>query len=331
MPIVVVEDPSPTSPQIVQAAHIIRNGGLVAFPTETVYGLAANALRADAISKIFAAKGRPDYNPLIVHVSDVAAAKRLVSHWDERADKLAAEFWPGPLTLVLPKSSEVPDAVTAGLKTVAIRVPAHPVAHALLEACGLPLAAPSANRSTEVSPTRAEHVLKSLGGRVDLILDGGTTNIGIESTVVDLTGEVAVLLRPGMVSLARLNEVIPVIPLKKVPEGEAARRSPGMLDRHYAPRAVLRIFDRDEEGAIRNEIESAGRIKEVTGMITYSGLDFGCDHIIQLSDDPSAYARGLYDAFHQMDDKSCDLVFLERPPATPEWDAVHDRLRRAAQ
>src|SRR4051812_20749755 len=173
-----------------EAAAVLRDGGLVAFPTETVYGLGARALDPASVARIYEAKGRPSYNPLIVHVATVDAARALSSAWPEAADRLAERFWPGPLTLVVPRAPVIPDAVSAGLDTVGVRIPGHPVAHALLEAAGIPVAAPSANRSMGVSPTTAEHVRRSLGGRVDLILDGGPCPVGIESTVLSLAGEV---------------------------------------------------------------------------------------------------------------------------------------------
>ncbi|MBY0278237.1 threonylcarbamoyl-AMP synthase [Candidatus Binatia bacterium] len=192
--------PCPVTTDVARAAAILRRGGLVALPTETVYGLGANALDADAVSKIFAAKGRPASNPLIVHVESEAAARSLARRWPEIAARLAAEYWPGPLTLVVEKTDSIPDLVTAGGSTVALRVPAHPIALALLRACGLPLAAPSANRSEAISPTTARHVADSLGPFVDdlLVLDGGPCEVGIESTVVDLTGVTPAVLRVGM-------------------------------------------------------------------------------------------------------------------------------------
>lgn len=330
MPIAVIENPTPASPEILQAANILRRGGLVAFPTETVYGLGANALDRKAVEKIFAAKGRPATNPVIIHVATAAAAKQLVAHWDERADRLAAAFWPGPLTLVLAKSSEVPDLVTAGLQTVAIRVPAHPVANALLEATQLPIAAPSANRSTEVSPTRAEHVLKSLGGRVDLILDGGETQVGIESTVVDLSDVTARLLRPGVISLSELRHVISLEPAREASDDEP-KKSPGQMKRHYAPRAVVRLFEQSEIEVVRQEIASAQRVGERCALLALDRIDLGASYFIQMPRNAEQYAQTLYRALHEIDDSGCDLAFIEAPPSTPEWEAVHDRLRRAAQ
>src|SRR5215207_179752 len=191
-----------------EAAAVLRAGGLVAFPTETVYGLGAHALDPAAVERIYQAKGRPAYNPLIVHAADAAAARRLAARWPGAAERLAERFWPGPLTLVVPRSPEIPDAVSAGLATVALRVPAHPVAHALLLAAGIPVAAPSANRSTQISPTTAEHVRRGLGERVDLIVDGGPCPVGIESTVLSLAGPVPTVLRPGTISIDDLRPVI---------------------------------------------------------------------------------------------------------------------------
>src|SRR5256714_6423360 len=227
---------------IASAASVLRGGGLVAFPTETVYGLGANALDVNAVARIFAAKGRPAYNPLIVHIPDVVSARELVRDWSTQAERLAAKFWPGPLTLVMRKREIVPDVVTAGVDSVALRVPSHPVALALLCAVRLPLAAPSANRSTELSPTTAQHVARSLGGRIDLILDGGPTDVGIESTVVDLRGDRPVILRPGLIGARELEPLVRELGTPNETHGDAPRPSPGMLDRHYAPRAPLVLF-----------------------------------------------------------------------------------------
>ena len=227
---------------IARASELIRAGELVAFPTETVYGLGANALDRSAIEKIYAAKGRPSSSPLIVHVSSVEMAKSLVREWPEQAEQLARIFWPGPLTLVLPKQPRVPDELTAGLDTVGIRMPAHPMAQALIAEAGVPIAAPSANRFTELSPTSAEHVRESLGDQVAMILDGGRTTVGIESTVLSLAGPHAVLLRPGMVTQQEIEAVIgPVQVLEHVPEG--AHASPGLHRRHYSPRTPLILIE----------------------------------------------------------------------------------------
>ena len=225
MTIIAVSPTSPEAATIARAAALLGQGRLVCFPTETVYGLGANALDPAAVNRIYEAKGRPAHNPLIVHVADAAAAQRLVTAWPEAAERLAAKWWPGPLTLVLPKSREVPTEVTAGLGTVAIRVPAHPVALALLKAAGVPVAAPSANRSGELSPTTAEHVQRSLGDLVPMILDAGPTTVGIESTVIDLSDRAPVLLRPGMVTREEIEALIGPVTLPN-PSDRSRRSAP---------------------------------------------------------------------------------------------------------
>ena len=223
--IVAVNQTEPDSRAIARAAEFLRAGRLVAFPTETVYGLGANALSPNAVRGIFWAKGRPSSNPLIVHIPDSSQIANVAADWPATAARLVERFWPGPLTIVVPKRPVVPDEVTAGGPTVAIRCPSHPVAQALLREVGLPLAAPSANRSTGLSPTRAEHVLKSLGGHIDMILDGGPCSGGIESTVVDVTGPVVRILRPGLITVPMLEEVVGKVEVGTKEEGIA--RSPG--------------------------------------------------------------------------------------------------------
>lgn len=278
---------------------------MVAFPTETVYGLGANALDVAAIDKVYAAKGRPPSSPLIVHVSSIEMARGLVREWPERAEKLAGEFWPGPLTLVLPKQPHVPDRLTAGLDTVGIRMPSNPVALALIEEAGLPIAAPSANRFTELSPTTAQHVRDALGDRVAMVLDGGRTTVGIESTVISLAGPEAVLLRPGMVSQREIEAVIgPVRALQQAPEG--AHASPGLRARHYSPKTPLILVS-------KSELPSVGR-----------GI------CIQMPADPREYAAVLYERLHAADAAGWDWIALERPPGGEEWSAIRDRLERAS-
>jgi L-threonylcarbamoyladenylate synthase len=278
---------------------------LVAFPTETVYGLGANALDPAAIEKIYVAKGRPPSSPLIVHVSSLEMAKELVREWPERAEQLARIFWPGPLTLVLPKKPHVPDRLTAGLDTVGIRMPAHPVAQALIREAGVPIAAPSANLFGELSPTTAQHVRDGLGNSVSMVLDGGPSKVGIESTVVSLAGADAVLLRPGMVTQHEIEAVIgPVRVLKEATEG--AHSSPGLRARHYSPKTPLILVE-------RGQTPPSGR-----------GI------YIQMPAEPREYAAVLYERLHVADAQGWDWIAIEHPPRTEEWSAICDRLERAS-
>lgn len=304
-----------------EAAAIIRAGGLVAFPTETVYGLGANALDADAVRAIFVAKGRPSTNPVIVHVTSVDEARALVREWPALAQRAASLWWPGPLTLVLPRAAHVPDAVTAGLDAVAVRLPAHPVARALIAAAGRPIAAPSANRSNALSPTTAEHVAKGMEGRVTMILDGGPCAVGLESTVLDLTGAVPAVLRPGGVSIHALRAALGRVELRdgRVGEGEA-RVSPGMMARHYAPRARVVRFS----GALPSAPA------DTWGALVLTVLAPGAAVVRMMPSDPDGYARAFYAALHAVDDAGCTTVFVEEPPEGDDWSAVRDRLSRAS-
>lgn len=352
-------DPLHPDPVVIaHAARVLRAGGLVAFPTETVYGLGANALDAKAVARIYEAKGRPAWNPVIAHVATVADAHALTSAWSPDATRLADAFWPGPLTLVLPRSKIVPDIATAGLNAIAIRIPNHPVALALLRAAGRPIAAPSANRFTQVSPTTAQHVLSSLGDRVDVVLDGGSSDVGIESSVCDLSGPEPTLLRPGMITRAQLEVVLgrPVQPALRrahagVREGvqgdvsgtvsaddanSARQRSPGMSDRHYAPRADVWLFDATQTGDIARALidrKQAGISGRVTALLrSTETLPFSADDVIvRMPDEPAAYARELYAALHAADDAASAVVVIESPPDTEPWLAVLDRLNRAAR
>ncbi len=314
-----------------RAADLLRAGELVAFPTETVYGLGANALDPEAVARIYAAKGRPAWNPLIIHVADRAVAEGLVLDWPETAARLIERWWPGPLTLVLPRRPEVPDAVTAGLETVALRMPSHPIALALLRASGLPLAAPSANRSGEVSPTTAQHVARSLGERVPLILDAGPCEVGIESTVLDLSGPSPILLRPGAVSGEEIESLIgPVALPATAGRGDAPRSSPGMLLRHYSPTAPLRLYHAGED---ISRSEPVIRCRAAGGRVAALVRDSrppGVDQVVVMPDSPTAYARELYATLHRLDEGGITLILAERPPDEPAWDAIRDRLTRAA-
>jgi L-threonylcarbamoyladenylate synthase len=321
-------DPVLPNPEILaEAAELLRRGRLVAFPTETVYGLGANALDASAVARIYEAKGRPSYNPIIVHVSGVEAAAEVAREWNDRANALADAFWPGPLTLVVPRREVVPDIVTAGLDSVAVRVPAHPVARALLDAARIPIAAPSANRSMELSPTTGRHVEKSLGDAVDLILDAGPTKVGIESTVIDVTSDVPTILRPGTISLPEIERVVGRVAVASHVEGAVARPSPGMMDRHYAPRARLVVASANDVAPTVERERSRGRR---VGAIVLTA-DLRGDHVIQLSRDPLGYAAAIYAALHSLDDARCDVVVIERVPETAAWRGVRDRIERASR
>jgi L-threonylcarbamoyladenylate synthase len=306
---------SPDAAGIQEAAELLRAESVVAFPTETVYGLGADAFSPKAIAEVYRLKNRPSWNPLIVHVPAAPAARELIASWPEVADELAARFWPGPLTLVLKRARHLA-GVGADNDTIAIRVPAHPVALRLLEVCGLPLAAPSANRSESISPTTAEHVVRSLPD-VPLVLDGGPSSWGIESTVLDLTTGTPTLLRPGALGLRAIREVTGKIALPgDGPADGTARPSPGMSRRHYAPRARLiltrEIGDVDEETGVLGSSIKTGKNREL------------------LSADPREYAADLYAALHRLDDAGVTRIVVQEPPDTEEWLAIRDRLRRAA-
>ena len=316
---------------IAEAAEVLRRGGLVAFPTETVYGLGANALDPAAVARIFAAKGRPPNNPVIVHIADFADVGTLARpSTSQLVSTLAERFWPGPLTLVLPKTAAIPDVVTAGGSTVAVRMPAHPVTQALLRAAGVPLAAPSANRSTELSPTRAEHVLQSLGERIDLILDGGPTTGGIESTVLDLTTDRPRLLRPGLVTPAEIETAIGPIappPYSSADAGSLPLPSPGMMEKHYAPRAPLELADGDG----RQRVLELMRAGHKVGWLTWSRVpDVPGATRVDMPTDPSGYATRLYAALHELDEASVGRIVVVRPPRGDAWLAIADRLHRAS-
>ena len=345
-------DPRHPDPGVIGlAATMLRHGKLVAFPTETVYGLGANALDPDAVAAIYAAKGRPAWNPVIAHVPDVAAARALARTWPASAARLAAAFWPGPLTLVVPKAAQVPDVATAGLDAVALRVPDHPVALALLRAAGIPVAAPSANRFTQISPTTARHVQASLGDRIDCILDGGPCAVGIESTVVDCTGSDVVILRPGMITaddLARAlhgTGIAVRIAARTVSHGAGpeaggpALRSPGMADRHYAPQGDVWLFDPAQQDEVATALQARAATGAGTGadtgpiraLLRTATLPLPAGLVVPMPDDPAAYARRLYAALHDADADGAVLIVIERPPDDPRWSGVRDRLSRASR
>lgn len=325
--IVAVEPAAPDAAVIARAAALIRAGKLVAMPTETVYGLAGNALDPAAIARIFAAKGRPSHNPLIAHVADAAQAQALAAEWPVMARELAARFWPGPLTLVLRRKAHIPTELTAGLDTFGIRVPDHPVALALIRAAGVPLAAPSANRFTEVSPVTAAQVARGLSDAVDLILDAGHTRVGIESSVVDVSGGRAVLLRPGMITAEQLAAVVGPVGRAAAPDREdAPRAAPGMVARHYAPRARVLLASTD---AFEQTVRALDA--ERLGALTHSvALQPSWHFARRLPASAATFGAGLYDALHDADAAGCDVLVIEQVPSGPEWDAIRDRLQRAA-
>jgi len=339
MPTVRVSAEAPDAAILETAAGLLRAGRLVAFPTETVYGLGANALDAAAVDRIYEAKGRPPINPLIVHVASLAMARELAVEWPDLAERLARRFWPGPLTLVVRKADRVPGVVTGGGGTVGLRMPAHPVALALIERAGIPIAAPSANRSNEISPTTAQHVERSLGSCVDLVLDGGATTVGIESTVVDVTGAAPRVLRPGMITAIEIARVANVAGVADVasagrvaaPAREAAEapRSPGMLGKHYAPRGrVMLVPARELDAAAdtaRRDVAAGRRV----GALVFTSLGVTGVQEHTMATDPGAYARHLYATLHALDIAGCELIIVEEPPRSEEWRGVVDRLQRA--
>jgi L-threonylcarbamoyladenylate synthase len=310
--ILAIDQFAPDLEAIARAADFIRSGRLVAFPTETVYGLGGNALDRSAVAAIFAAKGRPSTNPLIVHVGEAAEVLNVASKWPETAERLAQRFWPGPLTLVLPKRQGVPDEVTANGSTVAVRCPHHAVAQALIRKSGVPIAAPSANRSMELSPTRGEHVRISLEGRIDLILDGGPCPGGIESTVVDVTSEVVRLLRHGLITVPMLESVVGKVEVGGKSEGVA--RAPGQMARHYSPKTKLQLIEKDH-------LETFFAAAQARGLKVKT---------LHLPPYPVAAAAELYDQLFELDRAGLDLIVVVQPPDTAEWAAIRDRLSRAS-
>jgi L-threonylcarbamoyladenylate synthase len=331
---------SEKNPDVERAIEILRSGGLVAFPTETVYGLGADATRSESVRRIFAAKGRPVTNPLIVHVSNVEVARRYVAKWPEAATDLARQFWPGPLTLVLPKSDQIATEVTAGLNSVGLRVPDHTLALALLREFNGPIAAPSANRANRISPTTADHVRQELGDAVDLILDGGRCRVGIESTVLDLTGNSPCILRPGAITREQIQEMIgPVGGIDGVMMESVAARGPGMGAVHYSPAAPAWRFGSSEvdrvlawlgehRGALAGILVLAG--SDAAAQLDREAANRNC-RIISMPIDPDGYGRNLYASLRDADSTGTQAIFVETPPEGGQWSAVLDRLRRATR
>ena len=314
------------------AAELLRAGEVVALPTETVYGLAANALDEKAVAKIFQIKGRPSHNPIIVHVADNAMAKICIANFPASAEKLAKSFWPGPLTLVLPRAKNIPDVVTAGGETVGVRWPSHPFMQAVIRECGFPLAAPSANLSNQISPTNAEHVRAQLGGKIPLIVDGGQSQVGIESTVLDLTVTPARILRPGMIHAESLAAAGLPIANCQLPIEESALKSPGQLKKHYSPKAKLLVTSWNDDADLATQI---GNWKLEIGsvqIVAHTKIPgrFPAENVSVIPHDAEAFARALYAELHRCDAAGAKLIVVETPPDLPEWAGVTDRLRRAA-
>ena len=299
-----------THDEIQKAAEIIRAGGLVVFPTETVYGLGANALDAAAVRKIYELKGRPATSPLIVHVASIEQARELAAEWPPEAERLARRYWPGPLTLVVPKKPQIPNEVTAGLNTVGLRMPRHPLALELLREAGVPIAAPSANRFRQLSPTTAQHARDAFGDEVPFLLDGGPCEVGLESTVIAVTADGLEVLRPGM---ALVEDAVAVAEL-----GEQAHRSPGQHKKHYSPRTRVLLVS-------NGHVPRHGR-----GVYLWIAQASIADREIRMPAEPKEYAAQLYGLLHELDGQGFDWIAVEFPPDGPEWAAIRDRLTRAA-
>jgi L-threonylcarbamoyladenylate synthase len=312
-----------------QAVDLLRAGEVIALPTETVYGLAANALNPDAVARIYEVKGRPAHNPIICHVASHALARRCVADWPSIAEDMARAFWPGPLTLVLPRADIIPDIVTAGGHTVGVRWPSHPFMLAVIAACDFPLAAPSANLSNRLSPTNAAHVHRQLGNRIRLIVDGGQSQVGIESTVVDVSVYPPRLLRPGMIHREALAAVTTEL------EGEVSGgilRSPGLLRKHYSPRAQVSVLRWCDDADLRVRIATLNRLAAKTCVVAHTQLPgaSGFLRVAVVPHDPEAYARALYAELHHCDELGAEHIIVEALPDTAEWSAIADRLARAA-
>lgn len=339
-----VNSNNPEPCKIDMAARIISKGGLVVFPTETVYGLGANALNPSAVKEIFLAKGRPVDNPLIIHIQHIDDLQTLAKNVSRKARKLAREFWPGPLTLVLEKSQRVPEITTGGLHTIAVRIPSNNISLSLIRTAGIPIAAPSANVSGRPSPTRASHVLEDLYGKVDLIIDGGRTQIGLESTVIDMTSTVPILLRPGGLPIERIKEAIGKIsihpsilnPKNDCLQSNKHYKSPGMKYRHYSPKADV-ILVEGPKLRVRNKIiELARRMKNeqsksVCIMTKNMNNNYSADIVWFVGNDFETISRNLFEIFRYVDNHNIDAIIAEEIDSVDLGLAIMDRLRRAAK
>lgn len=315
-----------------RAAELLRAGEVAALPTETVYGLAANALDENAVAKIFQIKGRPADNPIIVHVAGIEMARHCVKQFPVPAEKLAKSFWPGPLTLVLPRAEKIPKIVTAGGETVGIRWPSHPFMQAVIRACDFPLAAPSANLSERVSPTNAEHVRQQLGGKIPAIVDGGQSQVGIESTVLDLTVSPPQILRPGMIHAESLAAVVGNIRHPTSNIQRSRLRSPGLLKKHYSPKAKLILLNWADEIDLRSQLSTFNLQLSTSFIIAHSHIPSGevFAGVSVIPHDAEAFARAIYAELHRCDEAGAELIVVEAPPDSAAWSGIADRLRRAA-
>ena len=343
--ILATDSPARFAAAVRRATDLLRAGEVVALPTETVYGLAANAFDPAAVAKIFAIKERPAHNPIIVHVASLELARHCAREWPAHADRLARAFWPGPLTLVLPRGRDIPDLVTAGGPTVGVRWPSHPFIQAVIRECGFPLAAPSANLANCLSPTNAAHVAHQLGDRLRLIVDGGQAQVGIESTVLDLTVQPVRVLRPGMIHAESLEAVLGEgeVPQAVVSgQGQSATptaglpaeplRSPGQLLRHYAPRARLVVLSWHDERDLETQIARLNFAPADCQIVAHARIPLGpaFGGVTVIPHDAEAFARALYAELHRCDETGAGLIVVEALPEGPEWRAIGDRLRRAA-
>jgi L-threonylcarbamoyladenylate synthase len=340
--VVKIDPLAPEAAVIERAAELLRRGELVVFPTETVYGLGADAFQPAALAGIFAAKGRPFNDPLIVHIAEYAALEDLTSSIPTAARRLAHALWPGPLTLILPRGERVPHIVTAGMETVAVRMPSHPVARALITALGSPIAAPSANRFMHISPTTAGHALADLNGRVPLILDGGSCDVGVESTILDLSAEVPIILRPGGVSLEALCAVLPEVrpPVKResAPE-ERAQKAPGQLSMHYAPVIPLLLFDGSEEAMraamlaeLRQRRERGERVGVLVADADLAAFEASDALVYTLgrAEHPAQVAARLFASLRALEEADVQVILCRNFAAHDLGLAIRDRLGRAA-
>lgn len=326
--------------ELKEASAVIRSGGLVAFPTETVYGLGGDATNPEASRKIYAAKGRPSDNPLIVHIADFSQLRNIVAEVPQEAEKLAEAFWPGPLTMILRKNEVIPYETTGGLDTVAIRMPSHPMARAFLQDSGCMIAAPSANTSGRPSPTTAQHVWGDLHGKIEILLDGGPVGIGIESTIVDLSEERPMILRPGFITQEMLSAVLGDVGMDPGLASENSKqppKAPGMRYRHYAPKADLTLVEGTMEeviskiNALTREAQAMG--KSVGVLATEENKDcYVADHVIVIGQrqDEAEIARHLFDVLRQFDDLQVDLIYSESFVAAGVGQAIMNRLLKAA-